>query len=249
MQGEQRYLDGEREEERREQPPRDAAERAGVTQEVQIAERIHACRPAGMEVQHENRHEHKQRAEERIDEELDGRIEPVLAAPDPDDEIHGDEHHFPHHVEEEEIERDEYTDHAGGHDQQQRIEAIFALRDVAPAPQNRQRHQEGGEEHQEERNPVHAHRVANPPCGDPRVIGDELQTGSWNERPPQRNGDGKLDQAAHERHMLRRPAGNQHDDRPGDQRPGEQRGESPGPVHQLMARHRSSSTPTRNTAT
>ena len=202
-----------------------------------------------MEVENENRHEHEQRAEERIDEKLDGCIEPVIAAPDPDDEIHRDEHHFPHHVEEEEIERDEHTDHACGQHQQQRVETVFALRDVAPAAENRERHQKRGKEHQEERNPVHAHRVANAPRADPGVIGDQLHAGAGNERPPQRNGDAKLDQAGHERRVFRHSGGNQHDDRAGDERPAEQRREHPGRVHQLMARQRRSSTPTRNTAT
>ena len=42
-------------------------------------------------------------------------------APDPDDEVHRDEHHLPHHVEQEEVERHEHAEHAGREHEQQRV--------------------------------------------------------------------------------------------------------------------------------
>ena len=65
----------------------------------------------------EDRDDHQQRADHRVDDELDRRVEPPLAAPDADDEVHRDQHHLPEDVEEEQVERDERAEHAGLEDE------------------------------------------------------------------------------------------------------------------------------------
>ena len=66
-----------------------------------------------MEVEDQNGHQHQQGAEHGEQEELDGGVNPAgRIAPDPDEQVHGDEHHFPEDVEQEEIQGDEDADHA-----------------------------------------------------------------------------------------------------------------------------------------
>ena len=193
VQREERHLDREREEEGREQPPGHGAKLTDLAQHVRVRERVRACGLARVQIQHEDRHQHQQRAEERIDEELDRRVQPVVPAPDPDDEVHRNQHHFPHHIEEEEIERHEDADHARCQHEQQRVEATLALGDVAPASQNRERHEEGGEQDEEQRDPVHADRVVNAPRGDPGSIDGELHAAVRNKCPPERDRNREFD--------------------------------------------------------
>ena len=65
-----------------------------------------------VEVNRQDRKQHQHRTCQRVQEEFDRRIEPPLAAPDADQEIHRHEHHFPENVEEHEIERHENAEHA-----------------------------------------------------------------------------------------------------------------------------------------
>ncbi len=65
-------------------------------------------------------------ADERVQEELDRGVFLARAAPDADQEVHRQEHDFPEHVEQEEIERAEHAQHAGF--QQQEQDAVGLLR-------------------------------------------------------------------------------------------------------------------------
>src|SRR6185369_2896496 len=65
------------------------------------------------EVERDDREKHHDRAEERVEEELDRRVELPRPAPNADQEVHRDEHHFPEYVEEEEVEGREDAHHAG----------------------------------------------------------------------------------------------------------------------------------------
>src|SRR6266478_2583605 len=69
---------------------------------------------------------------QRVQEKLDGGVEAPIAAPNADEEVHGDEHHFPENVEEEEIERNENADHAGL--QQEKQKGIFLGAQMNGAP-------------------------------------------------------------------------------------------------------------------
>ena len=70
-----------------------------------------------VETQHGDQDEHA--AEQGVEEELDGGIFAARPAPDADEEVHRQQHHFPEDVEEEEIEREERAEHAGFEDQEQ----------------------------------------------------------------------------------------------------------------------------------
>ena len=65
-----------------------------------------------LEVEGQDAEQHQHAAGQGVEEELDGGVELSRAAPDADDEVHRHQHEFPEDVEQEEIERHEYADHA-----------------------------------------------------------------------------------------------------------------------------------------
>ena len=203
VQREHRHLDRERQEEGAEQPPGCGSQILRVAQEVRVAERVDAGRAARVQIQHDDRDQHEQRAQERIDEELDRRVQPVVSAPHPDDEIHGDEHHFPHHIEEEEIERDKDADHARREHEQERVEAGLAFGDIGPAAENREWHQERRQQHEEQRDPIQTDCNVNAPRRDPGAIEQELHPAVRHERPPERYRDHELHETRGQRDVLR----------------------------------------------
>ena len=75
--------------------------------------------------------------DQRVEEELDGGVLAARAAPDADQEVHRQEHHFPEDVEQEEVERDEDAHHAGLQQQEQDEVALDVLLDrpaTRPSP-------------------------------------------------------------------------------------------------------------------
>ena len=64
-------------------------------------------------VQVQDGRQHEQRSGQGEDDELDGRVQPPLPAPDADDEVHGDQHQFPKHVEREQVDGQKGSQHAG----------------------------------------------------------------------------------------------------------------------------------------
>ena len=88
------------------------------------------CRPTPpgrrvVEVEGQDAEQHQHRADQGVKEELDRRVELPRPAPDADQEVHRDQHHFPEDVEQEEVERHEDADHAGLQQQQQDV--VFLL--------------------------------------------------------------------------------------------------------------------------
>jgi hypothetical protein len=57
-----------------------------------------------VEVQRQDAEQHDHAADEGVEEELDRRVEPAVAAPDADQEVHRHEHDFPEQEEEQEVE-------------------------------------------------------------------------------------------------------------------------------------------------
>ena len=57
--------------------------------------------------------QHQQRAKEGVEEELHRGVDPVRAAPDPDQQRHRNQHQLPEDVEEEHVEGDEDPQHPG----------------------------------------------------------------------------------------------------------------------------------------
>src|SRR4029079_5217321 len=99
----------EREEEREERPELEAAGEPGRRRELAENLEVERAGPAPRgrlerKARREDRHQHEQRPDERVEDELDRRVDPVAAAPDPDDQVHGDEDDLPEDVEEEQVE-------------------------------------------------------------------------------------------------------------------------------------------------
>jgi hypothetical protein len=63
-------------------------------------------------VQRQNGEQHQAAAKKGVKKELDGGILPPRSAPDSDEKVHGQKHHFPKDKKEEKIERHEDTHHA-----------------------------------------------------------------------------------------------------------------------------------------
>src|SRR2546422_6017212 len=72
---------------------------------------------AVVEVERQDPQEHQNRTQQGVEEEFDGGVELPWTSPDPDQEIHRDQHDLPEDVEEEEIERDEGPQHSRLEDQ------------------------------------------------------------------------------------------------------------------------------------
>jgi hypothetical protein len=127
------------------------------------------------EVELEHGHQHQQRANQGVDEKLDGRIQPPLATPDADEQVHGHEHDLEKHVEQKQIGGREHANHERLHDEQQRVVFLLALFDVAPRAQRHNRPQKGCQHHQRQGQPVHAHLVLGPDGRNPRGRFHKLQ--------------------------------------------------------------------------
>src|ERR1700733_5951141 len=93
---------------------------------------------AAVVVNRKNREEHQHRAGQGVEEKLDRSIEAALAAPNADQEIHGNEHHFPENVKEDEVERHENAEHAGLQQEKQDVIFFFAFLDGRPGRENRE---------------------------------------------------------------------------------------------------------------
>ena len=107
----------------------------------------------------QDRRQHQHRAQQGVEEELVGRIDPVLAAPYADDQEHRDQAELEEHVEQDQVQRREHPDHQGlEHQEGDQILHQPGL-DARPAGQDADRHQEGGQNHEQDRDPVHAHGV------------------------------------------------------------------------------------------
>ena len=76
------------------------------------------------EVQGQEAHEHEGRAERGEEEELDRRVQPVLAAPDADHEVHREQDDLEEDEEEDQVLGDEGADHAGLEDQHEDEERL-----------------------------------------------------------------------------------------------------------------------------
>ena len=71
------------------------------------------------EVEGQQRDQDEHAAEQRVEEELDGGILAARPAPDADEEVHRQQHHFPEDVEQEEVQRQERAEHARFQEQEE----------------------------------------------------------------------------------------------------------------------------------
>ena len=152
----------------------------------------------------ENRQQHQHAAAHRVQNELDRRVDAALVAPDPDEEVHRDEHRVPEDVEEEQIERDEHADHRALEQQHEDAERPGVLVHRFPRSEERERRQKSGQHQEQQADAVHADEIADPERRDPRVALDELKVGRRRIEP-------RPEQQRLEKHQHR------HDERAGPQ--------------------------------
>jgi hypothetical protein len=113
-----------------------------------------------------------------VQEEFIRRIDAVLATPDADNEVHGDEHRLEEEIEQKQVERHKRADDQRFENKEQRHEFTHALVDGFPAARHANRHQEGGQQHQPQRDPINSQVVINIiPC-EPRCFFSELEVGA-----------------------------------------------------------------------
>ncbi len=132
---------------------------------------------AVMEVEGHDRQEHQDASHHREEEELDGRIDPVRAAPYPDEEVHGDQHQFPEDVEENEIQGAQGADHRRFQKEEGDVIFLDLVLDRLPGAEDAKDGEEGGEHHQEHADAVYAEKIADPPFREPLPLLDELHRG------------------------------------------------------------------------
>ena len=194
---EHRHLDGEAEKEREKHPPLQVRRERVLL----IARDVEAVGPeVGRivvigEVQREDAEQHDDAADEGVQEELDRRVEPVRAAPDPDQEVHRHEHHFPEQEEEQEIERHERAEHAGLQHEQEDVVLLHPLGDRIPRRQHRDASHHRRQQDQEGAQAVDAEKILGPDRRDPGCALDELEVGALRREPePQRHRDEEADE-------------------------------------------------------
>ena len=93
---------------------------------------IYPCDRVVMKVQEQNSQQHQYRSGQGVEEELDGGVEFPRPAPYPDQQIHGHQHRFPEHKEEEEIQGHEHAQHARLQKQKPDVVFLHPILDRGP---------------------------------------------------------------------------------------------------------------------
>jgi hypothetical protein len=121
--------------------------------------------------------QHEHRAQQGEEEELHRRVDPPGAAPDADDEIHGDEHQLPEDVEEEHVQGHEGAQHPHLEKLHGKHESPDPLLDRLVGGEYRDGGQKGGHHHQKQADPVDAQVISHPQALDPFPLFDQLHSG------------------------------------------------------------------------
>ncbi len=119
-------------------------------------------------------YQHQDRANEGIEEKLKRGVDTLLAAPDTDDQEHRDQTCFEEQIEQDQIQRTEDADHQRFQHEEGDHVFLDAVLHV-PARGDGQRHQEGGQHHEQDRDPVDTHLVLQP--HQPFALFHELEAG------------------------------------------------------------------------
>ena len=184
------------------------------------------------EVEGDDREQHEDRADQGVEEELDGRVQLARAAPDADQEVHRDEHHFPEDVEEEEVEGAEDAHHPGLEQEEERVVLLLALRDGREARVDRDEGQERRQKDQERGDAVHPERVARAERRDPLEVLPEEEVAGPAEPllHPERERDDELGPRDGRRHVHDRlrllPREEEEHEGPGDRQEDQEREKS-----------------------
>ena len=168
--------------------------------------------------------QHQHRAEEGVEEELVARLDTLGAAPDADDQVHRDEAALEEDVEQEQVLRDEHAEHQRFHQHEGRHVFGDAGLDRAPACADADRHQEGGQLDQHQRDPVDAERPADA-AADRHVLDELPLRSAGNERRPEVDAEREVDQRRDQRDPARRFGPDEQAQQACDQRDGNQQGE------------------------
>ncbi len=141
-----------------------------------IAERVSPGRVAMQEIQRKDGDEHQHSADHRVQHEFHCRIDPAISAPDSDEEVHRNQHDFPEHVEQKQVQRAENTDHPGL--QQQHEDEVF-LRAFSNGPrrQHGQRRENRRQQNQEQADAIHTHVITDAERRYPWRVDDVLEIG------------------------------------------------------------------------
>ena len=147
--------------------------------------------------------EHEHAAGHRVEHEFDGGVYAIVVSPDPNQEIHRDEHRVPEHVEQEKVERDEHADHRRLEREHEHRECLHTAVDRLPRGQQRERGQESRQHDQEQADAVDADEVVDAERRDPGVALHELKIRRRGVEPrPQQQRARKHGERHHERHAL-----------------------------------------------
>ena len=146
-----RESDKESEEEKRFRAPRqnESASLEGILDRGQVES-------AGGVVEPNDADEHQDRASHRVEDEFDGGVNAAVVAPDADEQVHRDEHHFPEEEEEEKVEREEDAYDADFQKQDGDEKFFDALLDAAPRTEDGDDGKERRQDDEEHADAVHA---------------------------------------------------------------------------------------------
>ena len=120
------------------------------------------------EVEHQDGDQHQHAADERVQEELDRGVFLPRPSPDADQEVHRQQHHFPEHVKQEEIESQKDTQHSRLENQKQDEVSLHLLGDT-PGGHHGQHRNEARQQHQRQADAVVSELVIDVPIRDPRL--------------------------------------------------------------------------------
>src|SRR5688572_17749224 len=113
----------------------------------------------------EDGNQHEQGTHQCIEEELHCCVNSIIPTPNPDEEVHGNQHRFPENIEKENIKSDKSSEHSCLQHQKHKIIFSKARFDRRKRAKNRNRHQKSREQNQPETQSVYAERIENPYTG------------------------------------------------------------------------------------
>ena len=185
----ERHLDGKRQEESaKEQVFRSKRQHDRAVRKERLDLRNIEGRRAGLfgnPVKPQDSHEHQDRAEHRVQHEFQRGVNAAAVAPDANQEVHRDQHHFPEQKEQEQVERNKDADHSCFEHQQRNKKALRAPVDRFPGGQHRDGREERGEQDQKQADAVDAKVVVNRRLGNPGVKFLPLEAGRFHIESPQ----------------------------------------------------------------
>ncbi|MCY1236804.1 hypothetical protein D9M72_494770 [compost metagenome] len=126
MERDHRHLDRECDKEGKEQPG------LNLERQVEFHQSKDVEGSAALEIQHDDADQEQEAARQGVKEELERRIDPAVATPDTDDQIHRDQHRLPADVEQKQVEGREHTQHQGLHGEQADHELLHLAVDGDP---------------------------------------------------------------------------------------------------------------------